>query len=152
MTYNDSDGVWRTIGGRRVFIRNGQSLSSAMKASGKFKKSKKLTEEEKGVKQTSKVINKLEKKDNLTKEEQAWKNELKETREKLKSGMTREERIKELESKASGNKNEFTREELKAKYGTDNTDVINAGKEKGDRRAQTKCSKTSARVFSIRKL
>lgn len=31
------DGVWRTIGGRRVFIRNGQSLSDAMKESGKFK-------------------------------------------------------------------------------------------------------------------
>ena len=32
------DGVWRTIGGRRVFIRKGQSLSDAMKESGKFKK------------------------------------------------------------------------------------------------------------------
>ena len=31
------DGVWRTIGGRRVFIKNGQSLSDAMKESGKFK-------------------------------------------------------------------------------------------------------------------
>ncbi len=31
------DGVWRTIGGRRVFIRKGQDLSSAMKESGKFK-------------------------------------------------------------------------------------------------------------------
>lgn len=35
--YDDSEGVWRTIGGRRVFIRNGQSLSNAMIASGKFK-------------------------------------------------------------------------------------------------------------------
>lgn len=43
---NDSGGVWRTISGRHVFIRDGQSLSSAMKASGKFKnatKSKKTT-------------------------------------------------------------------------------------------------------------
>lgn len=30
------DGVWRTIGGRRVFIKEGQSLSDAMKESGKF--------------------------------------------------------------------------------------------------------------------
>lgn len=30
------DGVWRTIGGRRVFIKNGQDLASAMKESGKF--------------------------------------------------------------------------------------------------------------------
>lgn len=35
--YDDSDGVWRTIGGRRVFIRKGQSLSEAMIESGKFK-------------------------------------------------------------------------------------------------------------------
>ena len=32
----DENGVWRTIGGRRVFIRDGQSLSDAMKESGKF--------------------------------------------------------------------------------------------------------------------
>ena len=31
------DGVWRTVGGRRIFIKDGQSLSDAMKKSGKFK-------------------------------------------------------------------------------------------------------------------
>ena len=36
--YDSSEGVWRTIGGRRVFIKTGQSLSDAMKESGKFKK------------------------------------------------------------------------------------------------------------------
>lgn len=30
------DGVWRTISGRRVFIRDGQSLTDAMRESGKF--------------------------------------------------------------------------------------------------------------------
>ena len=35
--YDSSEGVWRTIGGRRVFIKTGQSLSDAMKESGKFK-------------------------------------------------------------------------------------------------------------------
>ena len=34
---NDLGGVWRTIGGRKVFIKDGQSISSAMKESGKFK-------------------------------------------------------------------------------------------------------------------
>ena len=29
-------GIWRTIGGRRVFIKDGQDLASAMKESGKF--------------------------------------------------------------------------------------------------------------------
>lgn len=32
----DLGGVWRTIGGRRVFIKDGQDLASAMKESGKF--------------------------------------------------------------------------------------------------------------------
>lgn len=36
---NFEDGVWRTVGGRRIFIRNGQGLSEAMIASGKFKPS-----------------------------------------------------------------------------------------------------------------
>lgn len=45
--FDDSDGVWRTIGGRRVFIKDGQSLSDAMKESGKFKKKKNLSEDEK---------------------------------------------------------------------------------------------------------
>lgn len=30
------DGVWRTVGGRRIFIKDGQSLSEAMIESGKF--------------------------------------------------------------------------------------------------------------------
>ena len=33
----NENGVWRTIGGRRVFIKEGQDLASAMKESGKFK-------------------------------------------------------------------------------------------------------------------
>ncbi len=46
--FNEEDGVWRTIGGRRVFIRKGQSMSEAMKESGKFKSGKKEeTKEEK---------------------------------------------------------------------------------------------------------
>lgn len=34
--YDENEGVWRTIAGRKVFIKTGQSLSSAMKESGKF--------------------------------------------------------------------------------------------------------------------
>ena len=33
-------GVWRTIGGQHIFIKDGESLSSAMKRSGKFKPKK----------------------------------------------------------------------------------------------------------------
>ena len=41
LKFEDDQGVWRTIGGRKVFIREGQSMSDAMKQSGKFKLSKK---------------------------------------------------------------------------------------------------------------
>ena len=37
LKFEDDQGVWRTIGGRKVFIREGQSVSDAMKQSGKFK-------------------------------------------------------------------------------------------------------------------
>lgn len=37
---DDIGGVWRTIGGRRVFIKDGQDLASAMRESGKFKSAK----------------------------------------------------------------------------------------------------------------
>jgi hypothetical protein len=39
--YNEQGGVWRTVGGRRVFIKTGQSLSEAMIESGKFPSAKK---------------------------------------------------------------------------------------------------------------
>lgn len=44
--YDEQDGVWRTIGGRKVFIRTGQSLSDAMKESGKFKTKKDTNKEQ----------------------------------------------------------------------------------------------------------
>lgn len=64
----DIGGVWRTIGGRRIFIKDGEDLTSAMKRSGKFKnkkqeskkvekKNSELTEEERKNK-----IEELEKK------------------------------------------------------------------------------------------
>ena len=40
MAKDDIGGVWRTIGGRRVFIKDGQDLASAMKESGKFNNQK----------------------------------------------------------------------------------------------------------------
>lgn len=39
-------GVWRTIAGRRVFIKEGQSLTDAMKESGKFKESGKTNKKD----------------------------------------------------------------------------------------------------------
>lgn len=56
---NDTGGVWRTVGGRKIFIKEGQEISDAMKESGKFKSksNKGLSEEER-----KKKIEELEKK------------------------------------------------------------------------------------------
>ena len=35
------NGVWRTIGGRRIFIKNGKDIASAVRESGKFRTKKK---------------------------------------------------------------------------------------------------------------
>lgn len=44
-TLNGKQGDWRTVGGRRIFIADGQSLEDAMRESGKFNiKSKKEIE------------------------------------------------------------------------------------------------------------
>lgn len=45
MANDFTNGVWRTVGGRRIFIRDGEGLSNAMKRSGKFKMHKKKDDE-----------------------------------------------------------------------------------------------------------
>lgn len=44
--FNEEDGVWRTVSGRRIFIRNGETLSQAMAKSGKFNNVKKTNWED----------------------------------------------------------------------------------------------------------
>lgn len=44
---DDIGGVWRTIGGRRVFIKDGEDVATAMKKSGKFQNENKKQELEK---------------------------------------------------------------------------------------------------------
>lgn len=52
----DIGGVWRTVGGRRIFIKDGEDLENAMKNSGKF--GKKETEVKTDIKEkTSKELN-----------------------------------------------------------------------------------------------
>ena len=43
-TLNGKKGVWRTIGGRRVFISDGDDLPTAMKKSGKFERKQKIAD------------------------------------------------------------------------------------------------------------
>lgn len=44
MAKDDIGGVWRTVGGRRIFIKDGQDLGTAMKESGKFGNKKEFKE------------------------------------------------------------------------------------------------------------
>ncbi len=55
MSEQKEKGVWRTICGRKVFIKDGQSLTEAMKASGKFSKSDIKVASEKRNTKTSEV-------------------------------------------------------------------------------------------------
>jgi hypothetical protein len=48
-TYNGKEGVWRTVGGRRIFIANGEDLATAMRNSGKFNRSGTLREGKNGM-------------------------------------------------------------------------------------------------------
>ena len=45
----DENGVWRTVGGRKIFIRDGQNLADAMKESGKFNKTTSKVEKQKKI-------------------------------------------------------------------------------------------------------
>lgn len=45
--FEGHEGVWRTVGGRHIFIRTGQSLGDAMRESGKFPSYKEKNKKEK---------------------------------------------------------------------------------------------------------
>lgn len=57
MAENDLGGVWRTIGGRRVFIKDGQDLATAMRESGKFGNIKEKEEDNSDNKEFHKLEN-----------------------------------------------------------------------------------------------
>ena len=84
--YNDLGGVWRTIGGRRVFIKDGQSLSDAMKESGKFKRTNNDVKKSELDKKAEKVVENMannketekEKADSIRKEYDEWQQRIKE--------------------------------------------------------------------------
>ena len=64
--YQENEGVWKTIAGRRVFIRNGQSLQEAIDGSGKFddikRKIKERNKLKENIKKNAELAKKIEKK------------------------------------------------------------------------------------------
>lgn len=178
--YDDSEGRWVTISGRKVFIAEGQSLGDAMKKSGKFKNVKEVKSSRrnnfkdeisqgdknkfamgyglskdlvKGYAKARQDENEENQKRLLDLEMHKYtsKEKLERAKEKLESGKLTdfekkyyENYIEKREGKSIGkmleerknresSKNSYTRDELKSKYGTDNVDLINAGKEKENR-------------------
>lgn len=75
---NDIGGVWRTVGGRRIFIKDGQDLASAMQESGKFNNNFKndIKEKEKEINEIQDRINKIKTKVFLNDEDEKQFNEL----------------------------------------------------------------------------
>lgn len=94
---DDIGGVWRTIGGRRVFIKDGDDLKTAMKKSGKFKRLKK-------------------KYDNLDEEEAKLnKRENAKIREYREQGMTLEEAVNKADKEFAEERNKINDKRKKQK-------------------------------------
>lgn len=55
---DEQDGVWRTVGGRRIFIKKGQDLKSAMAESGKFGKTRTQNKNRYKIKYNKEKLNK----------------------------------------------------------------------------------------------
>ena len=53
---DDIGGVWRTVGGRRIFIKDGQDLASAMKESGKFEQKNQTKDGKSQMDDTKKIL------------------------------------------------------------------------------------------------
>lgn len=93
----DLGGVWRTVGGRRIFIKDGEDLETAMKESGKFKKSE--------IKDKDKDKNK---KEDVKEKETNNEDKIKELEEKLENakGFLEKAKIKEeIDALKKGYKN-----------------------------------------------
>lgn len=99
--WDEEDGVWRTIGGRRVFIRKGQSMADAMKSSGKFKIKAKESEA-KEMTSTSELKSKLDQ--SYTKQgDDTFKKATPEKKSNELSESDRKKKIEELEKKKEEN-------------------------------------------------
>ena len=114
----DIGGVWRTVGGRRIFIKNGEDLGSAMKNSGKFK-GKKESKKELTENERKKKIEELEKKKEETvgflqkgaiqEEIDMLKDNFKGTKEEYREYLSkeREKRLAEYQKEKETRLNEF---------------------------------------------
>ena len=123
---SDLGGVWRTVGGRRIFIKDGEDLATAMKNSGKFNNEK--TKEEKAeesvlIKQKRDEITKKIAKGGLSQEEYK---KLKEEKDKLT------EKKKQLDKDLTENDLKEARHRLEKKESEKQIPKVDLEKEQED--------------------
>ena len=104
---SDLGGVWRTIGGRRIFIKDGEDLATAMKKSGKFKNTKK---EEQKTNNEEEIKKLQEEYDNIKSMFDPRKAELRDKINALKEGKDLETYRKEQADKQVKLKKEYEQE------------------------------------------
>ena len=106
-TFNEEDGVWRTVGGRRIFIRNGQSLADAMVKSGKFKSLRSTYRKEK-AKQEQEEKERLEDEELKKYDQEKWEKTVKEVEKANKPEMEKlEKEGKENYAKKQDNRENY---------------------------------------------
>lgn len=99
---DDVGGIWRTVGGRRIFIKDGVDLQTAMKESGKFKRvDKGKTKEE--------MVEDIKKKDELYQKKMA-EQRTKENKNEFKSKVEDKEKV--IDKQKSNELKEFKKEKL----------------------------------------
>lgn len=87
---SDIGGVWRTVGGRRIFIKDGEDLAVAMKNSGKFEK------KDKYKKETQEIMDDIK---YLDSEEEGFEEALEEIKERYNNLREKEGKSKSSQSK-----------------------------------------------------
>ena len=102
MADDDIGGVWRTVGGRRIFIKDGTDLKTAMEQSGKFKRA------DKG-KTRGEMVKDIKGKDELYQKKMAEK-KTKENKNQFKKAV--EEKEKVIDREKSNELREFRKEKL----------------------------------------
>lgn len=107
----DIGGVWRTVGGRRIFIKDGEDLETAMKKSGKFRKSEIKDKDDDKNKDNEEKIKKLQEEyDSIKSMFDPRKAELRDEIDALKEGKNLDDYKKEQKEKETRQKEDYLKE------------------------------------------
>ena len=110
MAKDDIGGVWRTVGGRRIFIKDGEDLETAMKKSGKFKKGEIKDKDSKTTNKDEEIKKLQEEYDSIKSMFDPRKAELRDKIEALKENKSVEQYKKEQQEKTKKSLEEYKKE------------------------------------------